>query len=95
MTGNNHPLIVKTAMQITMAFYDNIAGDPAFRAEWPKPRLYVLKKWPLFVKDAREQLTNMLTGNYPEDVKAEIYAALLHDIRSHQKPRQQPNLSHR
>ncbi len=80
MAKYSHKLVSKTAQQIAAEFYQDAALDNAFYKMWPKERVFVNKQWGNFIRPAREALTRMLSmNNYSEEVKAEIYEALLLD----------------
>jgi len=80
MAKYSHKLVSKTAQQIAAEFYQEAARDNAFYKMWPNERQFVNKRWGNFIRPAREALTRMLTmSQYSEDIKVEIYQALLLD----------------
>ena len=66
-------------MEICAAFYEDAAKDNAFYKVWPNQAHFVRKRWKDFVIPARNILISMLSGNYPQQMKDEIYEAILHD----------------
>jgi hypothetical protein len=75
-----HKLVSKTAQEIAAAFYQDAAMDNNFYKMWPKEREFVNKQWGNFIRPARETLTKMLSmDKFSEEVKADIYEALLLD----------------
>lgn len=74
-----HKLIKKTAKEMACHFYEFAAHDNVFYKYYPSMRFFQDYEWQKFVRAAKETLTDMLAGNYPETYKAEIYEALLLD----------------
>ena len=86
--GLVHKLVAQTAMEMAGTFHDIMCKtEPNFYKEWPKDKIYVAKKWPMFVAEARKQLASMLNGPYPEDMKQQIHQALIFDANQHKPPR--------
>ncbi len=79
-----HKLIATTAKEMAACWYDERARkDAAFHKANPSQDRFASQHWGLWVKLAREQLTRMLGGNYPEQWKTEIYEALIADHTLH------------
>ena len=74
-----HKLIRTTAKEMAGHYYEFMAHSDQFYADHPDLMVFIEEEWPSFVKTTREILTQMLTGNYPEAYKQEIYEALLQD----------------
>ena len=74
-----HKLIRKTAKEMAGHFYEFAAHDDTFYAYYPSLKFFCEYEWRRFIRVAKETLTHMLTQNYPETFKAEIYDALLAD----------------
>lgn len=82
--GHCHKLVKSVAQEMAGEWYEDAAQhDNKFYADWPSDREFVRMNWGLFVKPAREQLARMLGMNYPEQMKAEIYEALVADHTLH------------
>lgn len=74
-----HKLVRKTAREMAGCFYEFAAHDDTFYRYYPSVKFFMDYEWQRFVSYARQTLTDMLRGNYPETYKAEIYDALLLD----------------
>jgi len=74
-----HKLIRKTAKEMAGHFYEFAAHDDTFYKYYPSLKFFCEYEWQKFVNIAKQVLTDMLTGTYPDTYKAEIYEALLLD----------------
>lgn len=75
-----HKLVAETAKNLARAAYEHIAvRNNEFFAQNPSMEAFVAKTWPGFVEDARTTLVKMLSGSYPEELKQEIYQAIVLD----------------
>ena len=74
-----HKLIRKTAKEMAGHFYEFAAHDDTFYRYYPSLKFFCEYEWQRFVTVAKQTLTDMLTGTYPDTFKAEIYEALLLD----------------
>lgn len=75
-----HTMIEKTAKEMAGAYYEVAASkDNAFFRDWPVQRNFIRVNWRNFVLAARQTLTDMLSRNYPDEMKAKIYDALMLD----------------
>lgn len=75
-----HKLVRETAEDLAAAFYNHRASrDNLFYKEWPSERAFARKNWRNFITYARQTLGQILAGNYPEQMKVEIYEALVAD----------------
>ena len=80
MAKYSHILVSKTAREICGAAYQEMAKDNAFFKMWPKEKEFVNKQWGNFIRPARTALTEILNnGKYSQEVRDEIYQALLLD----------------
>lgn len=71
-------LIVKTAMEMAAEFWEIMKMEGKVKITVTQKN-YARQAWPEFLAHARETLINMLSGNYPETIKEEIYAAFLEE----------------
>ena len=75
-----HKMVRITAQKMAMVLYDQICSeDNTFYKLNPSPRHFCNLWWPRLVPKARATLAQMLSGDYPDDLKAEIHNALLQD----------------
>lgn len=74
-----HKLVRSTAKEMAATFYEYAAHDDIFYKYYPNMGFFVQREWQKFVFTAKQVLTDMLKGNYPETYKAQIYEALLDD----------------
>lgn len=74
-----HKLIRKTAKEMAGHFYEFAAHDDQFYAYYPSLKFFCEYEWQRFVVSAKQVLTDILIGTYPDSYKAEIYEALLLD----------------
>lgn len=75
-----HRLVKKTSQELAGAFYDYRARkDNVFFKRWPSEKQFVLANWKNFIISARQTLATMLERPYPEQMKVEIYEALVAD----------------
>lgn len=75
-----HKLIKKTAKEMAACYYEHAAtSSDIFYRYYPNTGFFVSREWRRFIRCAKETLTDMLTGSYPDSFKAEIYEALLLD----------------
>lgn len=82
-----HPLVLKTAMEMAEALFEDYARDNAiyaqFRAHgWTEKRIrrvFVARVAPRFYEEARQAMTEILAGEYPQAMKDEVYEALCKD----------------
>lgn len=74
-----HRLVRKTACEMAEVFYEYSAHDNTFYAYYPNMGFFMQREWRRFVFTAKQTLTTMLTGSYPETYKQQIYDALLDD----------------
>lgn len=72
-----HKLVRKTAKEMAGHFYEFAAHDDTFYRYYPSLIFFVDYEWHRFIREAKTVLTKMLTMDYPESFKAEIYDALL------------------
>lgn len=81
MARQVHTLIAETAKEIAGAWYEQAASkDANFYRRFPNQRRFVASKWGSFVGEARQSLTAILgQKEYPENLKREIYEALIND----------------
>lgn len=74
-----HKMIADVAKEIAAEAYESVAHDNTFYAEWPSRRNFVRANWRMFVDDARRSLLAILSGEYPQSMKDEVYEALVKD----------------
>lgn len=71
-----HHLIASTAQEIAGAFYEEAASNDVFYKEWPDINEFIRRRWKTFIPGARDALLTMLAGNYPPEVKEQIFDAI-------------------
>lgn len=75
-----HKLVAKTAMEMAQEAYEKNAGrSNDFYEKYPDMEAYVSSCWALYLDAARTTLTQLLTTNMDENLKDEIYQALVKD----------------
>lgn len=81
MARQVHKLIAETAKEIAGAWYEQAATkDANFYKRFPNQRRFIVNHWAHFVGAARTSLTAILgQKEYPENLKREIYEALIND----------------
>lgn len=77
--GACHVKVKEIAEGIANEAYEALARDNTFYRLWPKRETFVRKAWPKFITTARGMLAKMLTMQYTEEVKQEVYDILLQD----------------
>lgn len=83
-----HKLVRDTAKAMAAEIYEELASkDNLFYKRWPRERIFIEKKWGLFVDDARTTLAQMLGGALDDGLKKTIADALILDnqFRNHQR----------
>lgn len=88
LVNHAHEMVAKTAKAIAEEFYEHMAHDNAFYRQWPTMRGFVARAWHRFHPQARQALTAIVAGDYPQPMKDEAYEALLKD--SAINPRKRP-----
>jgi glycogen debranching enzyme len=83
-----HNKVAKVAKAIAAEFYEHMAHDNAFYQQWPSLNGFVARAWHRFHPQARQSLTKIIAGEYPQQMKDEAYEALLLD--SAINPRKRP-----
>lgn len=74
-----HSLVADTAREFANALYEDWARDNRFYKRFPEGRgrkVFVEYVAPQFLPEARATLASMLTADYPDAVKAQVYEAL-------------------
>lgn len=72
-----HKLIRKTAKEMAACYYEYAATESdIFYKYYPSMQFFVDYEWRRFIRAAKETLTDMLTGSYPDTYKQQIYEAL-------------------
>ena len=75
-----HKLVAKTAMEMAQEVYEKNAGrSNDFYEKYPDCEAYVKSCWALYLDAARTTLTQLLTTNMDDNLKQEIYDALVKD----------------
>lgn len=74
-----HQKIRTMAKEFAGHFYEFRAHSDDFYKAHPDMMIFIEEEWPSFVKAARDIMVQMLTGNYPDAYKQEIYEILLQD----------------
>lgn len=104
-----HPLIRATAIEMAGDLYDLMMKNNQQWEEWKKlhPELegnlaaleirFLELKWPELLGDARATLAGILGTSAPEDLKAQIYDALIKDrgLQMARMARQQAQVANR
>lgn len=77
-----HRQIRHTAKELAGKFYESNKRSDNFRALWPAVRDYIRDCWPLYIKEARQALAQLLASpNITDHLKGEIYNALTTEDR--------------
>lgn len=79
MTAHCHKLLRKTAQEMAGALYEHLATDDVFYRLNPSQKHFINTQWPRLLDKARATLAQMLSGNYPDSLKAQIHEALILD----------------
>lgn len=75
-----HKLVAKTAQEMAQEVYEKNAGrSNEFYEKYPDLEAYVKECWPLYLEAARTTLAQLLSTNMDENLKEEIYEALIRD----------------
>ena len=84
-----HPMLRATAIEMAGELYDIMMKNNQQFAEWKRmhPELtftqlearFLELKWPELIEDARATLARLLRTNIPEDLKTQIFDALVKD----------------
>lgn len=73
-----HWRVKQCAEEMAGAFYELQAhrDNVFYKDHWPSQKDFIRKNWRHFIVTARETLATMLTRDYPQKFKDEIYDAL-------------------
>lgn len=75
-----HPLIQSVAFEMAAEMYEQLARtDAEFRKTWPDQKEWAQLSWGLYVESARSTLARLLQTNADEQLKSQIYEAILAD----------------
>lgn len=84
-----HKTIAHVAKNLALEAYEALARHDRFYKQWPDQQVFADCCWDMFVQDARDAMTELLTKDYcsfplytkhaVDDMKAEIYEALVID----------------
>jgi len=74
-----HKEIRRISKEMAGAAYEELAKDGMFYKEYPKQKDFIARHWKNFIGHARSSLFQMLSGNYPESVKEEIFEIVVQD----------------
>lgn len=70
-------VIEETAIELAAAVYDE-TRKRGYQVKYKNQRAYVKANWEKYIPRAIDVLTQMLHGNYPQEMKDTIYDALVH-----------------
>lgn len=68
-----HKEVRKIAKGIAAAAYEELARDNIFYKAHPNQGSFINRYWTAFIPQSRQILLQMLAGDYPEDMKEEIF----------------------
>lgn len=74
-----HKAVRDIAKEMAGAAYERMAQDDDFYARFPSQNLFIAKNWKSFVGYARGSLLQILSGDFPEAVKADTFDIYLKD----------------
>jgi uncharacterized protein with NRDE domain len=75
-----HRLVSRIAKEMCAELYVTYARKwPDFYKTWPSENAFVRAHWHFFVEEARATLARLLNSNIREDLKEEIFEALIRD----------------
>lgn len=82
-------IIESTAIEMCAAFYD-VAMQQGLPTTYKSQRKYVKANWEKFIPKALDALMQILGGDYPDEMKKPIYAAVV-ERANHQPMLNIPN----
>lgn len=74
-----HWRVRKISIEMASEYYEHLAKNDKFYRANPSQHDWALRAWGHFTDIARATLATMLKGDYPSQLKAEIYEALVQD----------------
>ena len=74
-----HKSIRKIAREIAGAAYEEFACDDVFFKAYPDQKYFVERHWKNFINQARQSITAMLGGDYPDSMKEDLFEIVVQD----------------